>query len=64
MSPYPPRGVGHKGGAADSRAFADHTAGKPAGYTGRLNHHPQILHDIEPGKAAARTASNKAQPMG
>jgi hypothetical protein len=33
------------------------------GYTGRLNHQ-QILHEIEPGKAAARTDCDKAQPMG
>jgi len=44
--------------------LADHTAGKPAGYTGKLTHHWQILHEIEPGKPAARTDSDKAQAMG
>lgn len=44
--------------------LADHTAGKPAGYTGKLNHDWQILHEIEAGKARARTSSDEAQPMG
>ena len=56
----------HFGGRriATATAVGDRTAGKPAGYTGKLNHDWQILHEIEAGKARARTSSDEAQPMG